>query len=64
MDAEAAAPVDASTGATGVHAEAASEADEKEAEKTEVGAQLDPATAADEPAAEATVEATAEATAE
>ena len=36
----AAAAVDASTGATGVHAAAASEADEKEAEKTEAGAVL------------------------
>jgi small subunit ribosomal protein S2 len=35
-----AATVDASTGATGVHAAAATEADVKEAEKTEVGAEL------------------------
>ena len=34
------ATVDASTGATGVHAAAATEADVKEAEKTEVGAEL------------------------
>jgi small subunit ribosomal protein S2 len=36
-DAAVTEPVDASTGATGVHAAAASEADEKEAEKTEAG---------------------------
>jgi small subunit ribosomal protein S2 len=35
-----AASIDASTGATGVHAAAASEADVKEAEKTEVGVEL------------------------
>jgi small subunit ribosomal protein S2 len=35
-----AATVDASTGATGVHAAAATEADVKEAERTEVGAEL------------------------
>jgi small subunit ribosomal protein S2 len=46
-----AAVTDASTGATGVHAAAASEADEKEAEKTEAGAVL-PAAAADESTAD------------